>query len=234
MVPDKNSTVYVIDPDATVVAALKKLFASVHVHAEYFESAADCLACLDRTSRGCVIADATAPGVFADTFQQLLRREGIELPVIFLSNSGDVATAVKALKCGAADFLEKPFNGQVLLDTVHRAIDTNWRAAHERSSKLELRTRFDGLTPREWEVVLLMIKGCSNRRIAEELGISQKTVEVYRSRIMSKTRTANLPELIRIAIRIDLLGELNQNPLNPDCPPPLRRAGLSTSTWDLD
>lgn len=205
-----KSTVYVIEPDASVVATLKELFSSVRIEAEYFNSADDCLARVNRYSCGCLIADAAAPGVGVATLQHRLCEEGIGLPVIFLSYSGDVATAVHALKCGAADFLEKPFNGQAFLDAVHRAIESNQIGTHHRAVTRELRARFDPLTPREWEVVLPMIKGCSNRMIAGELGLSEKTVEVYRSRIMRKTGAANLPELIRIAIRINLLGELGQ------------------------
>ncbi|HET8700099.1 MAG TPA: LuxR C-terminal-related transcriptional regulator [Nitrococcus sp.] len=209
---------YVVDPDPAVVTTLKELFSSVCIEAEYFRSAEECLARLDPGSRGCIIADAAAPGVSVATLQYRLQEKDIELPVIFLSYSGDVATAVMALKCGAADFLEKPFNGQTLLDTVHRAIEINRIEAHYRSVRRELRARFDALTPREWEVILPMVKGCSNRMIAEELGVSEKTVEVYRARIMRKAGAANLPELIRIAVRIDLLGELGQR--SPD----LRRA----------
>lgn len=210
MSASNKSMAYVIDPDTSVVATLKELFSSVCIDAEYFSSADDCLARVNRYSRGCLIADVAAPGVDVATLQPRLDKESIGLPVIFLSYSGDVATAVKALKCGAADFLEKPFNGQTFLDAVHRAIKINQIGAHRKTVRRELRARFDPLTPREWDVVLPMIKGCSNRVIAEELGVSEKTVEVYRSRIMHKTGAANLPELIRIAIRIDLLGELNR------------------------
>lgn len=210
MSASNKSMAYVIDPDAGVVTTLKELFSSVHIDAEYFNSADDCLARVNRSSRGCLIADAAAPGVDVATLQQRLDEGDIGLPVIFLSYTGDVATAVKALKCGAADFLEKPFNGQALLDAVHRAIEINSIEAHHKAVQRELWARFDLLTPREWEVILPMIKGCSNRAIAGELGISEKTVELYRSRIIRKTGATNLPELIQIAIRIDLLGERAQ------------------------
>lgn len=203
-----ESTVYVVDPDPAVAATLKELFSSVYLEAEYFNSVGDCLMRVTRYSRGCILADAAALDVGVATFQHRLRKEDIELPVIFLSYSGDVATAVIALKCGAADFLEKPFNGQTLLDTVHRAIEIDRIEAHYRAERRKLRARFDTLTPREWEVVVPMIKGCSNRIIAGELGVSEKTIECYRSRIIRKIGAANLPELIWIAIRIDLLGEL--------------------------
>lgn len=220
---DDESSVYVVDPDPIVVATLKELFSSVHIEAEYFNSADECLARVNRCSRGCIIADAAAPGACVATFQHRLREQGIELPVIFLSYSGDVATAVMALKSGAADFLEKPFNDQTLLDAVHRAIETDQIQAHHKARRQELRARFDALTPREWDVVVPMIKGCSNRMIAAELGLSEKTVELYRSRIMRKIGAAKLPELIRIAIRIDLLGEMAQSSRDPRGRPSPRR-----------
>lgn len=220
MPTNAESIVYVIDSDATVVTTLKELFSSVCIEAKYFNSAGDCLARVNSHSRGCMIADAGAPGVSVATFQHCLQEKGIELPVIFLSYSGDVAAAVMALKCGAADFLEKPFNGQTLLDAVHRAIEINQIEAHYKAMRRELRARFNALTPREWEVVLPMIKGSPNRAIAGDLGLSEKTVEVYRSRIMRKVGAANLPELIRIAIRIDLLSELTQRSLDRRGTPP--------------
>ena len=218
-----ESTVYVLDPDPTVVATLKELFACVRIKAEYFEAARECLERLNRYSRGCVIADAAAPDVCGAEFQQRLRDKGVELPVIFLSYAGDVATAVMALKNGAADFFEKPFNSQTLLDAVHRAIETDRIETHDKTVRWELRGRFDTLTPREWEVVVPMIKGCSNRAIATQLGVSEKTVELHRSRIMRKIGVAKLTELIRIAIRIDLLAELAPYTLDPHQTPPLLR-----------
>lgn len=210
MTAKEQSIAYVIDPDPVAVAILKKLFFSVRIKAEYFNLADHCLARVNAKSRGCILADDSAPGVNVTTLQRRLRDKGVELPVIFLSYFGDVTTAVTALKYGAADFLEKPFNGQTLLDAVHQAIESNHTNAHHRAVKQKLRARFDALTPREWDVIPLMIKGCPNRRIAEKLGISEKTVEVYRARIMRKVGVANLPKLIRIAIRIDLLCELAQ------------------------
>lgn len=218
-----ESSVYVVAPDPTVVATLKELFACVRIKAEYFDAARDCLKRLNRYSRGCVIADTAAPDVCGADFQQRLRDESIELPVIFLSYSGDVTTAVMALKNGAADFFEKPFNSQTLLDAVHRAIETDRIETHDKTVRWELRGRFDTLTPREWDVVVPMIKGCSNRMIATQLELSEKTVELYRSRIMRKIGVAKLTELIRIAIRIDLLTELAPDALDPLRMPPLPR-----------
>lgn len=220
----EGSSVYVVDPDPQVVATLKELFACVRIRAEYFDSARDCLARLNRYSRGCVIADAAAPHVHGAEFQQRLRDENIDLPVIILSFTGDVTAAVKALKNGAADFFEKPFNGQALLDAVHRAIEDDRVESHDRAVRWELRGRFDTLTPREWDVVVPMIKGCSNRLIAAQLGLSEKTVELHRSRIMRKVEVTKLTELIRIAIRIDLLAELDPCAFAFRETPPLRQA----------
>ncbi|EAR22727.1 response regulator transcription factor [Nitrococcus mobilis] len=227
MLTSDNPTVYVIDSDALIVATLQKLFSSVHIEAEYFNSADACLARIMRCSRGCILADASTPELCVATFQHRLSEDDIELPVIFLSKGSDVATAVDALKHGAADFLEKPFNDQMLLDAVHRAIEIDQVAAADRAARQTLRNRFDALTAREWEVLIPMIKGSSNRMIAGELGLSKKTVEAHRARIMRKTEATNLAELIRIALRIDLLGELTQRPFGrqrKDHPP----VGLSS------
>lgn len=215
-----------VDSDPEVVATLKELFACVRIRAEYFDSARDCLARLNRSTRGCLIADAAAPRVLGADFQQRLRDDGIDLPVIILSYAGDVTTAVKALKNGAADFFEKPFNGQALLDAVHRAIEADRVESHDKAARWELRGRFDTLTPREWDVVVPMIKGCSNRLIAAQLGLSEKTVELYRSRIMRKIEVTKLTELIRIAIRIDLLAELDPCAFEPRETPPLRQSSI--------
>ncbi|MCO6441328.1 MAG: response regulator transcription factor [Nitrococcus mobilis] len=208
-------TVYVIDPDVFIVTTLQGLFSSVHIEAEYFDSAGACLARVNRYSRGCIVADAEAPDLCIATFLRRLHENGIELPVIFLAYSSDVATAVNALKRGAVDFLEKPFNGQTLLDTVHRTIESDQIAAHDRAVRQELWGRFEALTAREREVLVPMVKGCSNRMIAGELGLSEKTIEAYRSRIMHKIGTTNLPELIRMAMRIDLLGERTHRLVDP-------------------
>lgn len=205
-------TVYVIDSDALIVATLRRLFSSVQIEAEYFNCADACLARITRCSRGCILADASTPELCAATLQHRLRENDIELPVIFLSKASDVATAVDALKRGAADFLEKPFNGQTLLDAVHRAIEIDQIAAADRAVRRALQNCFDALTAREWEVLVPMIKGSSNRMIAGELGLSKKTIEAHRARIMRKTGATNLAELIRMALRIDLLSDPTQRP----------------------
>ncbi len=202
-----TSTVYVIAAAGRELAAFDALFSSVHLPVEYFISASDGLRELSRFHRGCVVVDTTAPGVNGVGVLRDLRRRGARLPVILLCPPGDVAGAVHAIKSGCADYLEKPYSGQMLLDSVYNAMEEDWRQEKARSSRRELWRRLDALTPREWEVLVPMIRGRSNIEIAASLGVSPRTVEVYRSRVMSKTGAVNLPELIRIAMHLDLLAE---------------------------
>ncbi|MCC5810554.1 MAG: response regulator transcription factor [Ectothiorhodospiraceae bacterium] len=204
---DITSTVYVIDSAGSNLPAYDALFSSVHLQVEYFSSASEGVRSLNRFHRGCVVVDTTAPEVDGVSVLQQLRRRGVRLPVIVLSLPGDVAGAVFAMKSGCADYLEKPYSGQMLLDSVYEAMEEDWRQERSRSAKRELWGRLETLTPREWEVLLPMIRGRSNVEIAANLGVSPRTVEVYRSRVLAKSGAVNLPELIRIAMRLDLLSD---------------------------
>lgn len=201
------ATVYVITPQAEVRATLGVLFLSVHIRARYYDSAQAWMPDREPGAPGCVVADMCAPGVDGAGFLRRQRRRGMNLPVILLSDSDDVPTAVEALKAGAWDYLCKPFNGQILLDSVHGALEQARIGLSRHAVRRELQSRFDSLTPRERDVVVPMVQGLSNREIAERLGVSPKTVEVYRSRIMRKTRADNLCSLIRMAIRVELLAQ---------------------------
>lgn len=204
-----SSTVYVIDTNAEVPRRLDDLFSSVTIRALYFQRLDDCLEILGKGSRGCLLVDVNIEGCKPDQLFRNLAERKIRLPVIYLAQRPEVATAVDALKSGAFDFLEKPFHGQALLDSVQAALAMDQEEARQREQRRELWQRFDKLTPREREVLPLLVRGLPNRHIAEQLGLSTKTVEVHRNRIIRKTGARNLPELIRMAIRIDLLARLD-------------------------
>lgn len=206
-----NSVVHVIDRDPEARATLDELFASVHLRATYFASVPDALRSIGQDSRGCLIVNCDIDNVDAGALPDRLQADGVELPVIFTSERGDVGAAVGALKAGAFDFLERPINGQVLIDTVNEAFIVDRSGWQARRTRRELRHRFDQLTPREWDVVGPMVRGLSNREIASHLELSPKTVEVYRARILAKSECRNLPELVRTAIRCRLIEELEES-----------------------
>ncbi len=204
---ETTSKVFAVGLNTATGDRVQSLFASVHVEVLAFPSFPAVLDHIGPESRGCLLVNPEDPwGDVADLVRGLCHR-GIRVPVICVSESGDVPGAVRALKGGALDFLETPFNGQVLIDAVNEAFEMDRATRHARQHRALLRRRFDGLTPREWDVVDPMVRGWSNREIAGQLQLSPKTVEVYRARILSKTESRCLTELIRTAIRCDLLAE---------------------------
>lgn len=198
------SKVFAVGLDASTSAALEVLFTSVHVEVVWFRSFSDLLHHVSPRSRGCLLVDPGSESGDVATMVGELRHRGIHTPVICLSESGDVPAAVRALKGGALDFLETPVNDQVLIDAVNEAFEVDRATWHAEQHRALLRQRFENLTPREWDVVGPMVRGWSNREIAERLNLSPKTVEVYRARILSKTESSSLTDLIRTAIRCDL------------------------------
>ncbi len=200
-----SPTVYVIDPDPLVRRGLTELFSSVSLPAAYFARLDTCLTGLENNNRGCLLIDAGVDGCQPAKLLPHLAQREIHLPVIYLAQRPEIATAVNALKAGAFDFLEKPFHGQALLDSVQAALAVDQKTTTERQQHLVFLERFDKLTPREREVLPLLIRGLSNRQIAEQLSLSPKTVEVHRNRIIRKTGAENPARLIRMAIRIGLL-----------------------------
>ena len=203
-----NPTVFVIDPDPETVPRLEDLFSSVRIHAVYFRQVEACLERLGPESCGCIVADADSAQARELLLNSRLRETGARLPVIYLSSATDVDTAVALLKAGAMDLLEKPFHSQTLLDAVQEALALSQHQARRRRKQELLWRRFAELTPREWDVLPLMVLGRPNRAIAAALRVSEKTVEAHRNRILRKTGASNLSELIRLAIRVDLLGRL--------------------------
>lgn len=212
MTREAASKVFVMGLDGPTDAALKNLFASVHVEVVLFPSIHDLFHHVSLQSRGCLLVDPDrVPGDVAGLVRTLCHR-GIRMPVICVSESGDVPAAVRALKAGALDFLEMPVNDQVLIDAVNEAFEVDRATWHARQRRALLRQRFETLTPREWDVVGPMVRGWSNRDIAEGLGLSPKTIEVHRARILSKTESSSLTDLIRTAIRCDLLTQTADTP----------------------
>ena len=193
-------TVFVVDDDQAVRDSLALLMHSVGLQVETFPSAGEFLDTYRPDRRGCLITDIRMPGMSGLELQEQLSVDGYHIPVIVLTGFGDVPTAVRALKGGAVDFLEKPFNPQALLDLVQQAIvrDTEIRAEAAHGARLAERKAL--LTPREQEVMALVVAGKANKVIAIDWSISERTVELHRARIMKKMQARSLAELVRMVL----------------------------------
>lgn len=150
--------------------------------------------------------DVRLPGISGLAFQQELLKAGIDLPVIFLTGHGDVAMTARAMKAGAAEFLTKPFDEQVLVDAIHAAIERDRARRRDAAGLAEVKTRYRALTEREREVMNLVVTGRVNKQIAAELGLSLVTVKVHRGQVMRKMLAKSVPELVRMADRLGLPG----------------------------
>lgn len=177
----KQSIVSIIDDDIDVRDALQLLMESVGLIVNSFESAVDYLSQFDFNQAGCLIVDVRMPEMSGLELQAQLAAERYHPPIIIVTGHGDISMAVKAVKAGAVDFIEKPFNNQVMLDSVHRAIELDAKQRGEASHKFDIEQRYKILTPREKEVFSRVVAGQRNKVIALELFITQSTIEVHRS-----------------------------------------------------
>lgn len=194
-----NEKIYVIDDDEVLRYSLSMLLETAGHRVESYESAMAFLRSGSPGSRGCIILDARMPGMDGPALQAELARQGVNLPVIFLTAHGSIPNAVSAIKAGAVDFLTKPVDGALLLARVHEALVQNRKMADRIEKSASAASLLARLTNREREILSLAIAGNSNKEIARILGISYRTVEIHRSQIMKKTGAANLLELARIA-----------------------------------
>ena len=190
-------TVYVVDDDNAVRDGLEALLGSVKLRCETFARAEDLLTVADRNLRGCLLLDVRMPYMSGLDLQNKLREMNIEMPIIIITGHGDVSMAVRALKAGASDFIEKPFNEQDLLDRIQKYLkddQSNWQA---RQAREDATARFALLTRREIEVMELIAAGSHTKRIAGQLEIQSRTVDVHRFNIMRKVRVRTLAELLQ-------------------------------------
>ena len=196
--------VFVIDDDESVRRGLDRLLRSDGLDVESFGSSRDFVARPLPDRPACVVLDLRLPGASGLEVQDTLTRAGWEIPIIFISGYADVGSSVRALKAGAVDFLQKPFSDQALLDIVHDALDRARAARRRRAERAAIQARFDLLTPRERDVLRLVLRGLLNKQIAAELGISEKTVKFHRGRMMAKTEAGSVAELVRLAATIQV------------------------------
>jgi len=207
--PPPEPTVFVVDDDRAMRESLSWLLDSVGLRVRSYATAADFLAEHDPAQPGCLVLDVRMPGMSGLDLQAELARRGVELPTIVITGHAEVSMAVRAVKAGAIDFIEKPFSDQLLLDRVRQALEVDLEAREVRRRREDARRRLATLTAREREVLDLVVAGKANKEIASALGLSTKTVEVHRAHVMSKMCVDSLAELIRITL---LAGEIRENP----------------------
>ena len=189
--------IFVVDDDEAVRLSTEMLIRSMGLHVESFESAAEFLEDFDPQQPGCVILDIRMPGMSGLELQEHLNEIKAAIPVVFVTGHGDVPMAVKAMKAGAIDFIQKPFRDQELIDRVHAALDQDSEEREESEVRAATQKHVDLLTTRELEVMGLVVDGRANKEIAFDLGLSPRTVEIHRARVMSKMGAESLPDLVR-------------------------------------
>jgi FixJ family two-component response regulator len=195
---EPGSVVYIVDDDREVRVGLESLIRSVGLRVSSFASASEFQQAVRPDVPSCLVLDVRMPGQSGLELQNQMRSAGIHLPIIFVTGHGDIPMTVRAMKDGAMEFLTKPVRGQDLLDAVQKAIEHDRDMRRERAQLDEVRARFNALTPRENEVLHLVVEGLLNKQIADKLGMSELTVKTHRAHVMEKTGANSLAHLVRM------------------------------------
>jgi len=203
-VTEAETTVFVVDDDVAMRRSLENLIRSVGLRVEAFASAQEFLRSKRPDVPGCLVLDVRLPGLSGLDLQKRMAEADMEIPIIFITGHGDIPMTVQAMKAGAVEFLTKPFRDQDLLDAIQQALEHDSKAREQRAEVEVLRSRFDLLTPREREVMPLVVAGLLNKQIAGELGTSEASVKVHRQHMMTKMGAGSLAALIRMAARLGI------------------------------
>jgi len=203
-VKDADAIVFVVDDDSSIREAIESLVKLAGLRVETFGTAQEFLSNERPDLPGCVVLDVELPGLSGLDLQRELAAHGIKLPIIFITGYGDIPMTVQAMKAGAVEFLTKPFRNQELLDAIQQALERDRTTRDQRAKNEELYDRYDSLTPREREVMTLVVAGLLNKQIAGELGTSETTVKNHRHQIMEKMGADSLAELVKMAYKLGI------------------------------
>lgn len=199
----ERPTVFVVDDDDLMRTAIQGMLKSVGLRSVTFETPQEFLKSRQAEGPSCLVLDVRLPGISGLDLQRELSQAGIKIPIIFITGHGDIPMSVKAMKSGAVEFLTKPFRNQDLIDAIHQALERDRMIREQESGLAELRERYHLLTPREREVMTLVVSGKMNKEIAYELGTSEVTVKIQRRQVMRKMNAESLAELVGLAARLD-------------------------------
>jgi len=199
---EPDPIVFVIDDDAMIRDGIKSLIRSVGLRVDTFASADEFMLAKRPDVPACLVLDVRMPGVSGLDLQRRLSESHIFIPIIFITGHGDIPMSVRAMKEGAAEFLTKPVRGQDLLDAIQKAVAHDRGVRKSRAELADIRTRFESLTPRETEVLNLVVAGLLNKQIADELGMSELTVKTHRAHVMEKTQADSLAQLVRMSEKL--------------------------------
>jgi FixJ family two-component response regulator len=208
---ESEALVFVVDDDDSVRKALARLIRSVDLNVETFASAHEFLARGPHDGSACLILDVKMPGLSGLELQKELAASGSTLSVIFITGHGTIPMTVQAMRAGAVEFLEKPFEDQALIDAVHEALKKGEKARQKKAEIKEIHERVNSLTPREREVFGLVVTGKLNKQIASELGTNEKTIKAQRAQVMKKMQADSLADLVRLAVKVGIKPPVDQS-----------------------